>query len=229
MIPWYSWDAQANVNINRLVSQAINNNENRVLPVDEAYKNPDFLEFRQKLLRALDEKNLGFLLKHIDENIKVSFGGHQGIEDFIKYWELDKQPQESKIWKTLEETMKLGGKFDKNNLNYFTAPYTFLSEKISDPYSELIITGTNVRIRQQPSLQGRILGSLSYEIVTSMFEDNLPSTTINGETYPWVKLKTQTGVEGYVYGKYVRSPIDYRVNFQKKGDSWKMVFFVAGD
>lgn len=225
----YSGENQADANIDKLVSQTINNNENKVFPVDEAAKNPDFLQFRQELLIALEQKNLGFLVKHIDDNIKVSFGGYHGIEDFIKYWELDQQPQQSKIWKTLKDTLELGGKFEENNLNSFIAPYTFLSRKITDSYSQLIITGTDVRIRKKPSLQGEIIGSLSYDIVTSMFEDNLPSTTINGETYLWVKIKTQTGIEGYVYGKYVRSPIDYRANFQKRGDSWKMIFFVAGD
>ena len=229
MVPLASDYPQTNADRKVLVSQTLKNNENKVFPVDEATRNVDFLKFRQELLTALEQKNLEFLLKHIDENIKVSFGGRHGKEDFIKYWELEQQPQQSQIWKTLEDTLKLGGKFEENNLNSFIAPYTFLSKKIREPYSQLIVTGRDVHLRRSPSLEGEILGVLSYDIVTSLSEANLPKTTINGETHSWVKVKTITGIEGYVYGKYVRSPIDYRANFQKKGEAWKMVFFVAGD
>jgi len=34
---------------------------------------------------------------------------------------------------------------------------------------------------------------------------------------------------GYVYGRYVRRPLDYRVAFNKIDGAWKLTAFVKGD
>ena len=93
----------------------------------------------------------------------------------------------------------------------------------------MIIIGENVTVRKTPTLQGEILGFLSYDLVKVVYESSLSKETIDGETHPWIKIKSTEGVIGYVYGKYIRSPIDYRVNFVKKDNTWKIVFFLAGD
>lgn len=43
------------------------------------------------------------------------------------------------------------------------------------------------------------------------------------------KVTTDKGVIGYVSGKYVRSPIDYRAFFQQVDGKWQLTAFVAGD
>jgi hypothetical protein len=37
------------------------------------------------------------------------------------------------------------------------------------------------------------------------------------------------GKKGFVKAEFVRSPIDYRAIFEKKGRNWKLTAFVAGD
>ena len=44
----------------------------------------------------------------------------------------------------------------------------------------------------------------------------------------WVRVKADAGA-GYVKQAEVRSPLDYRAVFQKTGEGWKLIAFVAGD
>ncbi|NES65057.1 MAG: SH3 domain-containing protein [Okeania sp. SIO2D1] len=234
---FYVTDHRVNAQTEVNVPTYLNEGGIKVYPVDEASKNPDFLKFRQELEQAITNKDLGFLIKHTDENIQL-FGTYQGIDTFMNFWELDKQPQQSKLWKTLEDTIKLGGKFQDNNFNFFIAPYTFFTPGVSDFYSKIIVTDTDVAMRNIPSSKGEILGLLSYDVVSLIpstqsdietRQTTPPVETIDGETYPWLKVQTAEGIQGYVYGKYLRQLLDYRVGFKKKNDTWKMVFFVAGD
>ena len=85
-------------------------------------------------------------------------------------------------------------------------------------------------MRSEPSLNARILKSLSYNIVKVLQVVNDKQETIGGETHPWVKIQLpESALEGFVYGKYLRSPIDYRIGFEKNGRNWQISFFVAGD
>ena len=207
----------------------LNQEGKKVIPVDQAEVNRDFFNFREKLRKALEDKDLDFLLSHLDENVKLTFGGRYGKKDFIQLWNLAENPENSDVWQVLLDVIELGGRYGDKQRNSFIAPYTFFAEEIEDAFEDMIVIGENVTVRQTSTLQGQILGFLSYDVVKRVYESNLPQETINGETYPWIKIKTTEGVFGYVYGKYIRSPIDYRVNFVKKDNTWKIVFFIAGD
>lgn len=64
------------------------------------------------------------------------------------------------------------------------------------------VTDNNVRIRNQPHLDGEILGTLTSGTVgTVLAESHL--RRVNGEMYPWYKVKTIDGTTGWVYGKYL--------------------------
>ena len=205
--------------------------QGKIYPVDQAELNSDFLNFRNELLAAIDRNDVAFLLDHVDESIKMSYGIEHGKADFISSWSLDKDPKNSRIWKPLKSLLLLGGIFDDEHLQSFTAPYTFFAD-VPDPYDYFIITGTQVRIRNKPSLQAAVLGSLNLEVVKrAPFEkgEAPQELSLEGETYPWEKIETSQGVIGYVWGKFARSPIDFRANFKKLDGKWMMTFFVAGD
>ena len=203
----------------------------KLTPIDQAELNSSFAAFRAQLLAAVEKKEVDFLLKHVDDQIKIGFGAEYGKEDFIKSWNLDKDPENSLVWQKLKEVLNLGGIFTNETLTSFTAPYTF-HVSVDDPYGYKVITGTQVRVRAEPRLQGSVLGSLNYDVVQSadLNPGELPVLdTLNNEVHSWEKIRTPQGNVGYVYGKFVRSPIDFRANFKQQADTWKMMFFLAGD
>ena len=212
-------------------SQALE--KGKVNPVDEAPLDTSLFLFREKLIDIVGKKDLIALLALMDENVKVSFGdAEEGTAGFVSIWQLDSPSkiEQSPVWGHLETVLNLGGQLSPDKQSFY-APYIYSSFPTEfDPFEYSAITGSGVRIREDPSLNSRILKSLSYDVVKirSILHDKLE--TIGGESHPWVKVQIpDTEVEGFVYGKYLRSPIDYRLGMSKEKGSWQITFFVAGD
>lgn len=203
--------------------------QERYVPfVDEAHKDPSFKAFRTTLIAAVKRRDLKHLLSVLDPDIKVSFGGDQGIADFKRLWQVGSP--ESRLWDELLKVLSNGGHMRRSRgADSFSAPYSFngFPEDL-DVFTHSVIFGNAVALRDTPSLEGRVLTRLSYNIVTVVGEKTV--TAEDGEPVPiWFFIRTLGGSSGYVSAKYVRSPIDYRAHFDKKRGKWKMTSFVAGD
>jgi hypothetical protein len=206
--------------------------------VDEAGKDQDFFMFRQKLITAVEKKNVDFILKHLDEKIHNNFGNGGGVKEFIDSWNLKKDPLKSDLWPTLMQVLKLGGGWSElDGVKTFVAPYTFafhpdMTDEMSNDISDFsVIIGENVKARSAPRSDAQVVEVLSYELVRQIYSEHGKEVyeKISGERYPWVKVIIYDGREAYVFGKYCRSLLDYRAAFQKKNGDWKMIFFIAGD
>src|SRR5262245_34820006 len=93
----------------------------RLLPVDEAATQPDFLSFRAQLQEAVDQDDVDAVMAIVHPNIKASFGGDDDIDAFRRMW----KPEEpgTELWRTLASVLALGGSFQGPDT--FVAPYTF--------------------------------------------------------------------------------------------------------
>jgi hypothetical protein len=131
------------------------------------------------------------------------------------------------IWRALDEVIKLGGVFEKDGS--FTAPYTFAKfPDDMDGFTSLVCISENVPLYKNPSADDNPAATLHYDIVLPV-GDAREGSKKSGENSQWRKVKTLSGIEGYVMKKYLRSPIDYRATFHKKSGVWKMTNFIAGD
>src|SRR5262245_8073146 len=100
--------------------------ERYLRPVDEANLDPSFLEFRTKLIAAAERRDAKFIYGILDPQIKLSFGGHQGVKDFKKMWAVE--TADTKFWMAFLPVIKNGGAFlreDGKRTGRFLAPYTF--------------------------------------------------------------------------------------------------------
>ena len=203
----------------------------KVNPVDEGLRDSSFFLYRESLIEAIDKKDVISLLEMLDENIKATFGAPAGLPTFIDVWQLG-DPEKSKsstLWPQLKEVLENGGTFSSDG-KFFTAPYIFsMFPDEYDAFDHGVISGSGVRIRSEASLNSQRVKSISYEVVEVLSRTSEKSETIGGETHPWIHIKTLDGQEGYVFGKYFRSPLEFRAGFEKKKGKWKMTFFVAGD
>lgn len=204
---------------------------NKVNPADAAPLDTVFFVFREQLKEIVAEKNIFKLLKHVDQNIKIGFGAENGLQAFIVAWDLSSEEKipDSELWPTLADVLNLGGLFNGQG-NYFEAPYLdqcYPHDK--DAFETGAVIGAGVRMRAGPNLDTKVLKNLSYDIL-DYIETTPIELKIGNETHPWIKVKTQDGIEGFIYGKFYRSPIDYRVGFEKKPNGeWKIVSLLAGD
>jgi hypothetical protein len=205
----------------------------RFVPVDEGNDVPEFQEFRQKLLTIIEKKDEKALLEHLDDHIKCSFGGDTGKVDFIQMWNLDTEPKNSPLWRALKSVLTLGGTWQKGEELTFFAPCYFNREVPGNPDAfELFFTiGEQVRVREKPDVASPIRDELNWEVVFLVADsaESEVTQTLNGEAHPWKKVITPRGKTGYVFGKYLRSPIDYRAAFSRRTGTWKMDFFLSGD
>ncbi len=212
-------------------TQGISIDNKQFIPVDQTMLNPYFAKFMADFYEAIEQRDVDFLLKHLDDQVKMSNSNEQGKDAFIKTWNLDMDPYQSEIWKQLDDVFALGGIFTNIKLNSYIAPYTFFLQ-LDNPSRQKVVTGTEVRIRNTPGVKGDILGLLSHEVVSLVplgNDEELVYETIEGETYPWEKVQTTYGTIGYIYGKYLRSTRDFRINLVYQNGTWKISYLIAGD
>lgn len=203
----------------------------KLYPVDEGLLDTSFFLFREDLLDAVARKDVLFIVRILDVNVKSNFGDGEGIPGFVRMWQLDTEAKakESQLWEILKSILEQGGAFDKEK-QHFTAPYIYST--FPDKYDVLrygAINGRSVRFRESPSLESKTIKNITYDIV-EIISVTEHTEVIDGETHPWVQVKLLDGKEGYVYGKFISRPSDFRASFQRRPfDRWKMVYLAASD
>ena len=187
-------------------------------PVDEAVTQPDFFSFRAQLLSTLARRDTLALLEVVDKNIKNSFGGNDGINEFKKTWALHKR--DSRLWEVLATVLALGGSFTGDAA--FNAPYVFSRWPADvDSFANVAVVGSDVRVRASASRNAESIGTLSFAIV----ERAAP----NAAGSAWVAVRLPGGQRGFVDKRFVRGPVDYRAIFTKADGKWMLSALVAGD
>ncbi|MBK7871282.1 MAG: SH3 domain-containing protein [Saprospiraceae bacterium] len=201
----------------------------RLRPVDEGPSDTVFFVFREEMLKVIEQRNEFRLLEMVHHNIHNGFGGDGGIAGFVEGWKLDTQQDSSALWQTLKDVLLTGGTFSPDRQT-FTAPYyiaTFPNAYESDVFG--VIIGEGVRVRAAPGLNTQVLKTISYAVLP-VLDWKGEEATIDGETHPWIKVKLTDNQEGYVFGKFIRSPQDYSAIFTRQANgSWLMTSFGSGD
>ena len=195
----------------------------KLLPFDEATKDPSFLEFRTELQAAIARRDVAYVRSILSPDIKLNFGGDEGPEAFDRVW----QPENPKtnLWQTLGQVLQMGGAFDGEGR--FLAPYVFARwPEASDPFEHVVVVVGNARLRAAPTTKAKLVATLSHEIVKLADDPGDPKTAAPDG---WARVQTLDGKVGFISEKLVRSPIDYRAIFEKRNGSWVMTIFLAGD
>lgn len=192
--------------------------QTRLLPVDQAASVPDFFSFRAQLQSAVARRDTAAVLSAFSKDVKLSFGGDQGLEDFRKMW--TPEAPASRLWDVLGSTLALGGSFASEDS--FVAPYTYTQwPQVVDPFNHRAVIGSGVRVRSAPSPNAGVIGALDFAIV----ELAEPAPDDKG----WAKVKLGPGKTGYVDARFLRSSTDHRIRFEKTDGVWRVVFFLSGD
>lgn len=194
----------------------------KLLPTDEAVRDPQLFAFRAQLQAAIARRDVQAVLDAVHPNIKNGFGGNDGFEEFKKQWKLTGPSQDtSPLWDELGTVLALGGSFQ--NKDNFVAPYVFSKwPERTDAFEHVAVVGTGVRVRSQPGAQGAILTSLTFDVVQVQ-----PRTP--GLPADWTPVKLRDGRKGFIASRYVRSSVDYRAFLTRESGRWRLTFFVAGD
>ena len=201
-------------------------------PVDEGTKDASFSAFRTRTIAAAERRDAKYIYGILDPKIHLSFAGESGVNDFKKIWKIESR--DSRFWAEFLRVIRGGGSFGRDNRDrptIFSAPYTYSNWPDDiDGFEYFVIFGNNVNLRESPSREGRVLDQLSYNFVKVDYDrSTLKPSGEDSREFEWYYVETLGGKKGYVFADYVRSHIDYRAGFEKKGGQWKMIYFIAGD
>jgi len=198
----------------------------KLLPVDEAGKDPSFKGFRDQLLTAVRKKDSAFLMGALDAKIQTSFGEDAGVRGFKAVWKPE-QPH-SRVWKVLEQILTMGGTFDTvEGQKEFYAPYVYtrFEQTGKDPFEYTCIVQKDVPLRRSAGEAAPVLERLSYEVVRRFHEAPVKA---KGGGEDWVRVQAPSGKRGFVPASAVWGPTDERAGFRKINGTWKMTFLIAG-
>ncbi len=202
-------------------------------PADESSSEPSLQKFWNSLATAVEKRNVEFFKTRVDKNIKCGFGGEDGRANFFKIWKLNENPMKSELWQVLAGMIREGGAFDSPQRDSFVAPVSWAKwpDKL-DGTRYLAVVGEDVNVRAEPNVNAAVVGALTNEIVSAAGEYVEPTRTatqIGGETWPWYHVRLPDGRTGYVWGKFVRFQMGYRMAIRRTGSEWRIGFLLQGD
>jgi len=195
-------------------------------PVDEGAQDPSWVSFRNSLLNALDKHDRKFVLGILDKNLRNSFDGARGIEEFKRLWDFD--AGDSALWRELKAALFLGGAYRKRGKGpaEFCAPYVLPRWPDNlDPHTHGAIITRDVLVKSGPSSASATLRTLAYDIVGVADWD--VADEVADVKQRWVKIKIKDG-EGFVPEEQIRSPIEHTACFVKTAGGWRLTALGAG-
>lgn len=194
----------------------------KILPVDEAAQDPEFLAFRDQLLAAVRRRDVDAVVAIAAEDIKLSFGGGYGRDQFRQRLASDDNGEGGSYWGELEWALQLGGVFNGDHGRQFCTPYVSCTGPHQcgncDPFETLVAVSGHAPVYTTPDSDAAILTHLSYDVVTLVDYGS-----------PRQRVRLEDGRIGYVAFPDFRSPIGYRAYFEKREGRWQMRIFIAGD
>jgi len=191
---------------------------NRLCPSDAGANDPSFAQFRKELRAAIEQKNEAELVKRIAPDVRTSFGGGGGIDEFRKSWKTGSA--DSELWATLGSILDNGGNFiGEGDAKSFWAPYVYANwPEAIDAFENVAAVRASVVIRASASPDAAQVATVDWEILKVISRNDT-----------WMNVKTSGGVEGWVAVADVYSPIGYRAGFSNRTGEWKLEALVAGD
>lgn len=189
---------------------------------------PALLHAKRELSAIVARRDMDALLAHVRTETKLDFGGSEGPDGFQSLWNGNPGSRE-RLWSMLERILALPGvarRFD--DAAEYCAPYvscTGLPGDV-DPFEALVVLGSGVAIRSQPSLAGRVIRRVDHVVLTRASNDSGISPTPD-----WTRVGFADGTAGYISTRWVRSPIDFRLTLRvdDRADTWWLGFLLAGD
>ncbi|WP_156039746.1 SH3 domain-containing protein [Aureispira sp. CCB-QB1] len=207
---------------------------------DESYLDESFWIFKNKLEASILTEDKEAFKKCLADNIIL--GGYAcdndasscSKEEVMKsYFENDANAAES--WNALRWILRFGFKrmtksrhidsrIIKNGIPRFQAPS--FKTKI-DEENELIVLGERVNIREEPSLNAKVIRQASYEVFACDCNSNTHKKTTYQEVdgIGWMEIKLKNGKVGYIAAKYGSNIESRELTVAKIKGEWKIISF----
>lgn len=195
----------------------------RLEPVDEASRNPAFAAYRTALLEAVIRRDVDYVVARAGREIKLSFGGDIGRENFRLALTGEDEWQGEPYWRELQTVLELGGVFMDDGA--FCTPYLACIDVPNcpdcDPFETVYVIRKDAEARTKPDPDATVAAKLSWSVL------QLDYGTSGAEG--WYPVKLPPGRTVFLSTRDARMAVDYRARFEKTTEGWLMTVFIAGD
>lgn len=195
-----------------------------VMPPPVVEQPPPAIErAKRELQHIAATRDVDALLAHAHDGTQWSFGGDHGRAGFQAMW-LEGEGLD-RFWDEFDRVLALPGRWSDagGELRYCT-PYVFcdaLPEGF-DPFETVVVLGTGVAMRAGPSPDAAVLARVDHAVLASPSDDSGQGD--------WIPVRVASGAQGYIAGRWVRRPIDFRLGVAIAADGqWRLEYFIAGD
>lgn len=185
-------------------------------PVDRCQGEAGFDQFRAALDDAVARKDPDALRRLAEDDVRSSFGGGGGWEEFASAWGLD-QPQKSALWEELRKVMALGCAPTQAGGRVFPGMFEDMGD--ADPF-ELLVIRPGAGLRAAPDKNASAVRTPDWASAIAL-ETPAPEG--------WVRVRSADGETGWVETDLTISPIGYRLVSELRDGRWRITAFVAGD
>jgi hypothetical protein len=182
-------------------------------PKNEASRDKTLIAFLLRFKDVVKRKDRNGLVAMLAPDVSGT-REMTGPGAFFTAWELD--DPNSSVYPLLTQILSLPGVFVGEQ---YCAPYVAaLFPRDLDPWKYHVVLNPDVKLRETASANGKVLAILAYNIVEVL-----------ERTAEWTKVKTESGLVGYVAAGYTYSPAAYRTCFAKSAaGEWKLQSMVSG-
>jgi len=195
----------------------------RMEPVDQLADDAELASVVAALLKACDEKDFRPFEAVMLPDLIVSYAGFEGIEDLRRIHRLDEP--DTGFWDEFRTIIRLGGVFDGKDR--FEAPYVsaLWPEAEHDGSDVVVAVGNHTALYATPADGAQVIADVTHRVL-AWDEDRAAEP--DGPPCGWTRVKHE-GRVGYVKWSESRSPIDYRVVFERIDGRWRITQFVGGN
>jgi hypothetical protein len=195
----------------------------RFLPVDEAVRDPSLFVFRARLLESLARWDTAAVMAVVSPRIKNSFGGDGGRDEFRSSWQLERL--DSPLWPALSSVLALGGSFPRRQ----HVPGALRLQPLSGGAGRVRAPGGCGQQGAGAGGAGLDLRCHRELVVRSGTAGSLAGADADECGSGALEAGGNRRRSNRLPKRYLRSPIDYRAAFSRRGSGWEMILFLAGD
>jgi hypothetical protein len=156
------------------------------------------------------------VIRALDDNVLVDFGGGSGKAAFREKW-TSTDSKELDLWSALKESLALGCAI-RDGVAIAPSLSTQLDQD-TDLF-EVALAKPGTAVWSQPSNGGTAIATLDWDVVTVI------SWSMRDHS---VEVRLPDGRTGYVTAGQLRTAGDYRLTMEKRGGEWRITAFVEGD
>ncbi|MDJ1178268.1 hypothetical protein PJF56_05285 [Roseofilum sp. BLCC_M91] len=158
---------------------------------------------------------------------------------------------EARIWEKLEKAIALGCIIEENPTTIQVDPFTSLwicppvqsellqayppsihspQPRLNWEKNQVVVVGAGVNVRSGPDIDSEVISVASNEVLTrnpSPSEEKELEETPDSLSSPldgWTAIWLPSGEAGYIYNRYVYSPLDPQIHFGQVQGQWKLFY-----